>query len=87
MLEILTDITPIDLLASPNVEVKDNATLSIGVVHEMSRIFYFLGVKLEAIDKVVSTFIVYISCISLLVTLKFYYYSVERRINGHSKKF
>ncbi|CAI2180241.1 12519_t:CDS:10, partial [Funneliformis geosporum] len=37
---------------SPNVEVKENALLSIGVVHEMSRIFYFLGVKLEAIDKV-----------------------------------
>ncbi|CAB4407327.1 unnamed protein product [Rhizophagus irregularis] len=52
MLEILTDISPVDLLVSPNVEVKDNAILSIGVVHEMSRIFYFLGVKLEAIDKV-----------------------------------
>ncbi|CAG8691367.1 5351_t:CDS:10, partial [Funneliformis mosseae] len=51
MLEILTDIAPVDLLASPNMEVKENAMLSIGVVHEMSRIFYFLGVKLEAIDK------------------------------------
>ena len=58
MLEILTDISPVNLLALSNVEIKDNAMLSIGVVHEMSRIFYFLGVKLEAIDKVVSTFLI-----------------------------
>ena len=58
MLEILTDIAPVDLLTSPNVEVKDNAILSIGVVYEMTRIFYFLGVKLEAIDKVVCIFLI-----------------------------
>ncbi|PKY52225.1 hypothetical protein RhiirA4_20239 [Rhizophagus irregularis] len=52
MLKILTDISPVNLLVSPNVEVKDNAILSIGIVHEIFRIFYFLGVKLEAIDKV-----------------------------------
>ncbi|CAB4420241.1 unnamed protein product [Rhizophagus irregularis] len=51
MLKILTDISPVNLLVSPNVEVKDNAILSIGIVHEIFRIFYFLGVKLEAIDK------------------------------------
>jgi len=57
MLEILTYISPVNLLASPNIEIKDNALLSIGIVHEMSRIFYFLGVKLEAIDKIVSIFL------------------------------
>lgn len=86
MLEILTDISPVELLVSPNVEVKDNAILSIGVVHEMSRIFYFLGVKLEAIDKVVSTFIVYISYFTIN-HIEIYCYSVERHINGHFKKF
>ncbi|EXX56255.1 hypothetical protein RirG_217620 [Rhizophagus irregularis DAOM 197198w] len=52
ILKILTDISPVNLLVSPNVEVKDNVILSIGIVHKMFRIFYFLGVKLEVIDKV-----------------------------------
>ncbi|UZO12985.1 uncharacterized protein OCT59_004492 [Rhizophagus irregularis] len=51
ILKILTDISPVNLLVSPNVEVKDNVILSIGIVHKMFRIFYFLGVKLEVIDK------------------------------------
>ncbi|POG71508.1 hypothetical protein GLOIN_2v1604959, partial [Rhizophagus irregularis DAOM 181602=DAOM 197198] len=54
ILKILTDISPVNLLVSPNVEVKDNVILSIGIVHKMFRIFYFLGVKLEVIDKVLT---------------------------------
>jgi len=50
MLEILTDISPVNLLASSNVEIKDNVMLSIVVVHEISCIFYFLVVKLEAMN-------------------------------------
>ena len=50
MLEILTDISPVNLLALSNVDIKDNVMLSIVVVHKMSHIFYFLVVKLEAMN-------------------------------------